>query len=322
MMDSRDKAPTLQIEDLTVLAMIDHRQYKALDHVSISLAPGEARGLVGESGSGKSVTLRAVMGLLPSNLAVTSGAIRFAGKDLLADGGRQLRPVLGSGIAMVFQEPAVALNPVLKVGKQIVDGVAARHGLSGRQARELALELLAQVGIPDPKRWVDAYPHQLSGGMRQRLMIAAAVAGKPQVILCDEPTTALDVTIQAQILRLFKSLKTDLHMSLLYVTHDLSVVAEFCDSLTVMYAGRVVEESDVLAALIAAPAHPYTRALLSAVPRITGPVRRLWGLSSSAPLLPERDQTAPPPMYSVGPGRRVLPFTAEEERFFSRDEEA
>jgi ABC-type dipeptide/oligopeptide/nickel transport system ATPase component len=322
MMDSRDKAPTLQIEDLTVLAMIDHRRYKALDHVSISLAPGEARGLVGESGSGKSVTLRAVMGLLPSNLAVTSGAIRFAGKDLLADGGRQLRPVLGSGIAMVFQEPAVALNPVLKVGKQIVDGVAARHGLSGRQARELALELLAQVGIPDPKRWVDAYPHQLSGGMRQRLMIAAAVAGKPQVILCDEPTTALDVTIQAQILRLFKSLKTDLHMSLLYVTHDLSVVAEFCDSLTVMYAGRVVEESDVLAALIAAPAHPYTRALLSAVPRITGPVRRLRGLASSAPLLPERDQTAPPPMYSVGPGRRVLPFTAEEERFFSRDEEA
>ena len=311
----------LDIEGLSVAAWIGDRSYRALDTVALSVARGEARGLVGESGSGKSLTLRAVMGLLPANLRVTAGAIRFDGRDLLADGGKHLHAIRGTGIAMVFQEPAIALNPVMKVGRQIVDGVAERRGFGARQARELAVELLAQVGIQDPARWVDAYPHQLSGGMRQRVMIASAIASKPEVILCDEPTTALDVTIQAQILNLFKALKTDLGAGLLYVTHDLGVVAEFCDSLTVMYAGRTVEQSDDLTALIAAPAHPYTRALLAAVPRIKGPIRRLRGLASSAPSLTERDQTPAQALIPCGPGRQVAPFTAEDERFFARDEE-
>ncbi|TXI04731.1 MAG: ABC transporter ATP-binding protein [Rhizobium sp.] len=317
----RTQASALEIDGLSVSAWIGGRSYKALDTISLSVARGEARGLVGESGSGKSLTLRAVMGLLPSNLGVTAGAIRFNGQDLLSDGGKQLQSIRGTGISMVFQEPAIALNPVMKVGRQIVDGVAERRGLGARQARELAVELLTQVGIKDPARWVDAYPHQLSGGMRQRVMIASAIASKPEVILCDEPTTALDVTIQAQILTLFKVLKTDLGAGLLYVTHDLGVVAEFCDSLTVMYAGRTVEQSDDLAALIAAPAHPYTRALLAAVPRIKGPIKRLRGLASSAPSLTERDQSPAQALISCGPGRQVAPFTAEDERFFARDEE-
>lgn len=315
-------APVLQIEGLSVSAEIGSQSFKALDSVSLDVASGVARGLVGESGSGKSLTLRAIMGLLPANLKVTGGAIRFNGKDLLADDGALLQSVRGSGMTMVFQEPAIALNPVMKVGRQIVDGVAWRRGLGHRQAKELAVELMAQVGINDPKRWVGAYPYQLSGGMRQRVMIASAVASQPEVILCDEPTTALDVTIQAQILKLFKTLKTDFNASLLYVTHDLSVVAEFCDSLTVMYAGRTVEQSDDLNALIAAPAHPYTRALLAAVPRIKGPVKRLRGLASSAPPLTERDQEAGQPMQNFGPGRQVAPFTVEDERFFARSEEA
>ncbi|PSJ63152.1 peptide ABC transporter ATP-binding protein [Mesorhizobium soli] len=321
-MEQTATAAALQIDGLCVSARIGDRSYKALDSVALSVERGEARGLVGESGSGKSLTLRAVMGLLPPNLEVTGGAIRFRGQDLLADGGKLLHSIRGTGISMVFQEPAVALNPVMKVGQQIVDGVAWRRGLGRRQAKELAAELLTQVGIKDPEHWANAYPHQLSGGMRQRVMIASAIASQPEIILCDEPTTALDVTIQAQILKLFKALKTDLGAGLLYVTHDLSVVAEFCDSLTVMYAGRTVEQSDDLAALIAAPAHPYTRALLAAVPRIRGPVRRLRGLASSAPPLTEREQTVAPPMVPIGPGRQVAPFTHEDERFFSRDDEA
>lgn len=322
MMQQATKTAALEIDGLSVAARIGEKNYKALDSVTLSVARGEARGLVGESGSGKSLTLRAVMGLLPNNLTVTGGAIRFDGRDLLADGGKLLHSIRGTGIAMVFQEPAIALNPVMKVGRQIVDGVAWRRGLGNRQAKELALELLAQVGIKDPGRWVDAYPHQLSGGMRQRVMIASAIASKPEVILCDEPTTALDVTIQAQILNLFKALKTDLGAGLLYVTHDLGVVAEFCDSLTVMYAGRTVEQSDDLGALIAAPAHPYTRSLLAAVPRIRGPIRRLRGLASAAPSLTERDQTPAPALVACGPGRQVAPFTPEDERFFARDEGA
>lgn len=322
MTEQTQRPIALEIDRLNVSAHINERSYKALDGVTISVGQGEARGLVGESGSGKSLTLRAVMGLLPANLAVTGGSIRFEGRDLMAEDGKLLRSIRGTGISMVFQEPAIALNPVMRVGRQIVDGVAWKRGLSGRQAKELAVELLAQVGIKDPTRWVDAYPHQLSGGMRQRVMIASAIASKPKVILCDEPTTALDVTIQAQILALFKSLKTDLNAGLLYVTHDLGVVAEFCDSITVMYAGRVVEQTDNLNKLIAAPAHPYTRALLAAVPRIRGPIQRLRGLASSAPSLTERDQKDAPPLVACGPGRLVAPYTAEDERFFTRNVEA
>lgn len=310
-------ARLLEIDRLCVAAEIEGRSYVALDHVSITVSPGEARGLVGESGSGKSLTLRACMGLLPPNLSVSSGAIRFRGRDLLEDGGRYLATIRGAGMAMVFQEPAVALNPVMRVGRQIADSVAARRGWGRRQAREFATELMAQVGIREPARWVEAYPHQLSGGMRQRVMIAAAVAGNPELVLCDEPTTALDVMIQAQILSLFKKLQQDLHAGLLYVTHDLSVVAEFCDALSVMYSGRIVEQCDNLIEMLAAPAHPYTRALLAAVPRIKGPVVRPRGLLHSAPPLAGRPQTPAPLLQEVRPGWQVAPLAEGEAEAFA-----
>jgi ABC-type dipeptide/oligopeptide/nickel transport system ATPase component len=316
------EAPLLEIDGLCVSARIEGHDYKALDNISLAVEAGEARGLVGESGSGKSLTLRAAIGLLPHNLFITSGAIRFKGRDLLADGGKSLATVRGTGIAMVFQEPAVALNPVMRVGRQIVDSVAWRRGWGRRQAREFAIELMTQVGIRDPQRWVDAYPHQLSGGMRQRVMIAAAIACDPELIFCDEPTTALDVTVQAQILKLFKGLQQELHAGLLYVTHDLSVVAEFCSTLSVMYAGRIVEQADDLKEMIAAPVHPYTRALLGAVPRIKGPVRRLRGLSSSAPPLAERPQTPAPPPTEVRPGWQAAPASQQEAALFAAREQA
>lgn len=315
--DGKANGPLLEIDGLCVSAHIEGQDWKALDRISLSVMRGEARGLVGESGSGKSLTLRAAMGLLPGNLSVTGGAIRFQGRDLLADGGKSLAAVRGTGISMVFQEPAVALNPVMRVGRQITDSVAMRRGWRRRKAREFAVELMNQVGIRDPQRWVDAYPHQLSGGMRQRVMIAAAIACDPEMIFCDEPTTALDVTVQAQIMSLFKRLQGELHAGFLYVTHDLSVVAEFCSSLSVMYAGRIVEQADDLKALVAAPVHPYTRALLAAVPRIKGPIERLRGLSASAPPLVERAQTPAPPLTQVRPGWQVAEPTPEEIAFFA-----
>ncbi len=317
-LEPADHAPLLEIDGLCVSARIDGQDYPALDNISLRVGRGEARGLVGESGSGKSITLRASMGLLAQNLVVTSGAIRFQGRDLLADGGKSLATVRGTGIAMVFQEPAVALNPVMRVGRQIVDSVAWRRGWGRRQAREFAVELMTRVGIRDPQRWVDAYPHQLSGGMRQRVMIAASIACDPALIFCDEPTTALDVTVQAQILDLFKALQQDLQAGFLYVTHDLSVVAAFCGSLSVMYAGRIVEQSDDLRAMIAAPVHPYTKALLAAAPRIKGPIQRLQGIAASAPPLTERVRSPAPPLLEVRPGWQVAATGDDEiERFSS-----
>lgn len=310
----------LDIQGLCVSAQIDGQSYKALDGVCLSVERGQAHGLVGESGSGKSLTLRAIMGLLPQNIAVTSGTVRFHGRDLLADGGKALFNVRGAGISMVFQEPAIALNPVLKVGRQITDAVAARRGLNGRQARELAVELMDQVGIHEPQRWVNAYPHQLSGGMRQRVMIASAVACDPEVILCDEPTTALDVTVQAQILNLFRRLQSEFNAGLLYVTHDLSVVATFCHALSVMYAGRIVEQSDTISSVLKAPAHPYTRALLASVPRLKGPAGRLRGLPSGAPPLTRRGQDPAPAMGEVASGWRVAPVSAAEMELFRSSE--
>ncbi|TMV63170.1 ABC transporter ATP-binding protein, partial [Thioclava sp. BHET1] len=310
------EAPLLEIDQLCVSARINGQDWRALDTISLSVKRGETRGLVGESGSGKSLTLRAAMGLLPGNLAVTSGKIRFKGRDLLADGGKTLSAVRGTGMSMVFQEPAVALNPVMRVGHQITDSIATRRGWGRRQAREFAVELMTQVGIREPQRWVEAYPHQLSGGMRQRVMIAAAIACGPELIFCDEPTTALDVTVQAQILKLFRKLQADLHAGFLYVTHDLSVVAEFCSSLSVMYAGRIVEQSDDLKAMLQAPVHPYTRALLGAVPRIKGPIQRLRGLQSSAPPLTERAQGPSAPMVEVRPGWQAAPASRAEIALF------
>lgn len=286
-------APLLSVEDLSVSVLVDGVPRRALDHVSFSVQRGEARGIVGESGSGKSLTLRAIMGLLPGGAGVEGGSVHFEGTDLLAGGGVAQRSIRGTGISMIFQEPAVALNPVLKVGDQISDSLRQHRRLSRRAARERAIHLMEQVGIPEPERRINAYPFQLSGGLRQRVMIAAAVACDPKLILCDEPTTALDVQVQAQILRLFAHLRDETGASLLYVTHDLAVVAQLCDSLTVLYAGRVMESAPDLRAILAHPRHPYSEALLRATPRLDGPVQRLAAIPGNAPSLEDRPSGCP-----------------------------
>lgn len=285
--------PLLSIEDLSVSVRIAGVPFRALDGVSLTVERGEARGIVGESGSGKSLTLRAITGLLPGGATVDSGTIRFDGSDLLADGGLQQRRVRGSGISMIFQEPAVALNPIMRVGDQISDSLRQHRGLSSKQARARAIELMDLVGIPDPATRLRAYPFQLSGGLRQRVMIAAAVACGPKLILCDEPTTALDVRLQAQILGLFAHLRDELGASLLWVTHDLAVVAQLCDSLTVLYAGRVMETSRDMDSILRSPRHPYSEALLKATPRLEGPVQRLTAIPGGAPSLTDPKQGCP-----------------------------
>ena len=269
-----DNSPLLEVCDLSVEIHALDGTDRVLDHVNISVQPGEAMGLVGESGSGKTMTLKAIMGLLPMNARVVSGEVRFRGRDVLHAGKHQtyLRTIRGQGISMVFQEPSVALNPVLRVGRQITDAIAHRRGLSRRDARKLAIQLMDQVGIGEPETRVDAYPFELSGGMRQRVMIAAAIACEPEMLLCDEPTTALDVTVQAQIIALFASLQKERHLGLLYVTHDLAVVAQLCTSLSVMRVGQILE-SGRLQAVLDDPQHEYTRSLLLATPRIDGEKR-------------------------------------------------
>lgn len=261
--------PILEVDSLTVDIDGEAGRRRILDDVSISLEAGEPMGLVGESGSGKSMTLRSILGMLPPGASVVGGEIRFDGRNILTSGpgGRFDQRIRGTGISMVFQEPAIALNPVMKVGRQITDAIAERRGLSKKQAHDLAVELMDRVGITDPDRRARHYPFQLSGGMRQRVMIAAALAQEPQVLLCDEPTTALDVTIQAQVLDLFRTMQRDEGLGLLYVTHDLAVVAQLCSSISVMKDGQIVEHG-VLQEVFDDPQEEYTRRLLTATPRI------------------------------------------------------
>lgn len=264
--------PILEVESLTVDIDGEVGRRRILDDVSITLEAGEPMGLVGESGSGKSMTLRSILGMLPPAATVVEGAIRFRGTDILTSGsGRRFdQRIRGTGISMVFQEPAIALNPVMKVGRQITDAIAERKGLSKRQSHDLAVELMDRVGIADPERRASNYPFQLSGGMRQRVMIAAALAQEPEVLLCDEPTTALDVTIQAQVLDLFRTMQQEKGLGLLYVTHDLAVVAQLCQSISVMKDGAIIEHG-VLQKVFDDPSEEYTRRLLRATPRIDSP---------------------------------------------------
>jgi oligopeptide/dipeptide ABC transporter ATP-binding protein len=235
-----------------------------VDGIDLSLEAGRTLGLVGESGSGKTLTALAIMGLVPPPGRVVAGRIELAGRDLLGLDERTLRGLRGAAAAMVFQEPMTALNPVLTVGAQIAEA-AALHGAGPAAARARALEMLRLVEIPDAERRLDAYPHQLSGGMRQRVMLAMALTAGPRLLIADEPTTALDVTIQAQVLDLLGALQRRLGMAVLLVTHDLGVVAERADQIAIMYAGRIVETGGA-PAVLGAPAHPYTRALLASLP--------------------------------------------------------
>ncbi|MGH3311765.1 MAG: ABC transporter ATP-binding protein [Streptomyces sp.] len=258
-------APVLRVRDLAVSFRTEDRQLHAVDGVGFDVAPGEVLAVVGESGCGKSVMSLAVMGLLPPTATVT-GSVTLDGRELAGGDEKELRAVRGSELSMIFQEPMTSLNPVLTVGRQIGEVLRRHQSLGKREARERAVELLDLVGIPAPRSRVDAYPHQLSGGMRQRVMIAIAVACDPAVLIADEPTTALDVTVQAGILDVLTSLRERLGTAIVLITHDLGVVAHTADRVLVMYAGRAVEHAHV-DDLFARPRHPYTRGLLDAVPR-------------------------------------------------------
>ena len=257
----------LQVRDLTVEIDTGHGRFRAVDGVSFDVPRGAALGLVGESGSGKSITLRAVLGLLPPRIRVVAGSVRLDGRDLLTMSTAALDRLRGPELAMVFQEPMSALNPVMRVGDQIAEGPRVHEGLGRAAARRRAVELMARVGIPDPAGRCDAYPHEFSGGMRQRVMIALALSCTPRLLLCDEPTTALDVTIQDQILSLLTQLCQENGTSLVFVTHDLAVVAQTCQDIAVLYAGRVVESGSV-EQVFALPQHPYTLGLLRCAPDV------------------------------------------------------
>ncbi len=262
-------APRLAVEALSAISLRDGNR-PILRRVSLAVATGEVHGLVGESGAGKSTIAKAILGIIPSQVKVTDGRIEFEGRDLLALSANDLRAVLGRDIALVPQVPSTALNPSRRIDAQMTDGLRLKRGLSAKQARLRAHALLEEVQIRDPQRVLDSYPHQLSGGMRQRVLIAAAFALEPKLVIADEPTTALDVTVQKQILRLIRSLQERHGTSVLFVSHDLGVVAKICDRLTVLYMGKVMEQGGT-ADVLAAPRHAYTKALLAANPRYDRP---------------------------------------------------
>ncbi|MBA2663939.1 MAG: ABC transporter ATP-binding protein [Bradymonadaceae bacterium] len=258
----------LEVDDLKTYFFTDDGVLPSVDGVSFTIRRGQTLGLVGESGSGKSVTSLSILRLIPSPPGkIVGGAIRFGGQDLTKLDEKGLRKIRGNEISMIFQEPMTSLNPVYTVGNQIVEAIMLHQDVDYKEARSIAIDMLEKVGIPAPNQRIDEYPHQLSGGMKQRVMIAMSLACKPKLLIADEPTTALDVTIQAQILDLLKELQKDAGMSILFITHDLGVVAETCDHVAVMYAGRVVEYADVFS-LFEKPAHPYTIGLFSSLPTI------------------------------------------------------
>jgi oligopeptide/dipeptide ABC transporter ATP-binding protein len=260
----------LSVEDLSVSFATDGGTVHAVDGVSFDLAAGEILAIVGESGSGKSVTAQTVLGLTRAPNATITGAVRFDGQDLTQLNDRHLRDIRGERIAMIFQDPMTSLNPVYRVGNQIAEMIRAHRDVSKGEARDRAIELLRSVGIPNPERRVRSYPHEFSGGMRQRVMIAMALALDPEVLIADEPTTALDVTVQAQILRLLEKLNAERGLAVVMITHDLGVVAEVADRVAVMYAGQIVEDA-TLESLFYDPKHPYTWGLLGSLARLDQP---------------------------------------------------
>ena len=304
-----------------------HSRFYPVDGVSFSLERGEMLALVGESGCGKSLTSLALLQLIPSPGRIESGSvIRLGDTDVLALKGEALRRIRGRRIGMIFQDPMTSLNPVFTVGAQIVEGIHAHFKVSAAEARQRALQLLQEVGIPDPAERLKAYPHQLSGGMRQRVMIAIALAAEPEILVADEPTTALDVTVQAQILEVLDGLRARRGMAVLLITHDLGIVAGRADRVAVMYAGQIVEEANT-PRLFANPSHPYTQGLFASVPRITGPLKRLNPIRGSVPAPAawptgcrfrprcpqafDRSETEPP-LLPVEPEHRMRCWLADE----------
>ena len=275
--------PLLAISDLSVTFATDRGQVQALDGVSMSLNAGETLAVVGESGSGKSVTALSILGLLGDSGRVSDGSIEFDGEDLTKVSGQRLREIRGNQIAFIFQEPMSSLNPVLTVGTQVAEPIWLHHKKSWSEAFEQAGELLRRVAIPDAVNRLEDYPHQFSGGMRQRVMIAMALACQPKLIIADEPTTALDVTVQAQILSLLKNLTKEANSSLILITHDLGVVARYADNVAVMYGGRVIETASTRE-LYKNPQHPYTEGLMASIPKLDGdPGSRLYTIEGQPP---------------------------------------
>ncbi|QNO15693.1 ABC transporter ATP-binding protein [Alkalicella caledoniensis] len=273
----------LTVKNLKTYFYTEDGVVPAIDGVNFDVAPGETLGIVGESGCGKSVTSLSVMRLIPNPPGkIEDGEITFDGKDLLAMSEAEMRKIRGNEISMIFQEPMTSLNPVYTIGDQLTEAIKLHQGKNSKEATKHAIEMLKLVGIPLPDKRVNEYPHQLSGGMRQRVMIAMALSCNPKLLFADEPTTALDVTIQAQILELMKKLKTELGTSIIMITHDLGVIAEMADRVIVMYAGRVVEEGPVLD-IFKDPLHPYTEGLLNSIPKIEGEKERLKPIEGVVP---------------------------------------
>jgi len=320
----------LQVENLRVsFPTGDGGRVYPVDGVSFTLDRGRTLALVGESGCGKSLTSLALLRLIPSPGRIEDGStIRLGDTDVLSLRGEALRKIRGRRIGMVFQDPMTSLNPVFTVGDQIAEGVRAHFDVSRAEARRRALMLLQEVGMPDPAARLDAYPHQLSGGMRQRVMIAIALSAEPEILVADEPTTALDVTVQAQILEVLDRLRERRGMAVLLITHDLGIVAGRADRVAVMYAGQIVEEATT-ERLFASPSHPYTQGLFASIPRITGPIGRLSPIGGSVPApgawpggcrfrprCPkafEKSETMPP-LLPVGLDHRMRCWLAERER--------
>ena len=281
--------PLLRVEGLHVGFRTGTTFRNVVRGVDLRVDPGEVVGLVGKSGSGKSITALAVMRLLPPRAAITSGRVSFRGQDMLDIGSTEMNRLRGGAIGMIFQDPLTALNPAIPIGGQLTDAIRAHQTLSRKAAHDRAEELLALVGIPFPKQRLRAYPHELSGGMRQRVMIALAVSSNPNLLIADEPTTALDVTVQAQVMELIDRIRREFQIAVLFISHNLELVAEIADRVTVMYAGRAVESGDV-ADLFAQPNHPYTRQLIRCIPRLDGVV----GAMPTIPGLPPMIGALPP----------------------------
>src|ERR1700712_1125200 len=327
-------SPLIEIEGLRVVFHGDDgRSTHAVDSVDLSVANGATLGLVGESGCGKSVTSLAIMGLLSKHSADVTGSVRFDGFDLLDVPDETLRDLRGNRLAMIFQEPMTSLNPSFSIGEQIIETILRHRGGSRRQARERAIELLRRVPIPSPERRVDEYPHKLSGGMRQRVMIAMALACDPMLLIADEPTTALDVTLQAQILDLMRELKAASGAAIILITHDLGVVAEVCDEVAVMYAGEIVERAPGDELFPTPPQHPYTVGLLGSIPRLDSRVSHLATIEGMVPNMANPPSgcrfaarcpfvsdiciAAPPPLATLSPGHASRCIKAPLERLVS-----
>ena len=318
--------PLLEVRDLRTDFHTDDGVFRAVDGVSFSIGRGRSLGIVGESGCGKSVTALSIMGLVPQPPGrIVSGEIRFEGTDLLRESAAAMRDLRGNQMAMIFQEPMTSLNPAFTIGDQIVEGLLRHRPLGREAARGQALEMLRRVRIPSPEARYDDYPHRLSGGMRQRVMIAMALVCSPRLLIADEPTTALDVTIQAQILDLMRTLREETGTAIVLITHDLGVVAEFADDVLVMYAGRVVEQASV-EALFAEPQHPYTIGLLGSIPRLDLAQERLSTIEGQVPMrlanirgcafaprcpfADARCRESPPPLTDVGNGHLAACWNA------------